>query len=606
MIKQYVILIKQIKTTIMEKTFRKFRVFMVIAVAMITMAGLTSCEEENNDVQKEETGNNIVDIASADADFSLLVDALQKADLASTLEGSGPFTVFAPTNEAFQNLLSELGVGSLDDLTADQLEPILLYHVVSGSVMSGDLSNGYVKSLSPGPGSTYADFLVNLDNGVTLNGSSSVVQADVEADNGIIHVVDEVLVPPTVVDIALNNPSFSSLVDAVLKAELAETLSGDGPFTVFAPSDEAFNELFTALEIAGVEDLTKEDLAPILQYHVVSGNVLSSDLASENVTTIGGQDIAVEVGSSVTINGDANVVATDVQGNNGVVHVIDKVLLPENAPKNIVETAMSDEQFSTLVDALSKADLVSTLEGDGPFTVFAPTNAAFQDLLNELGASSLDDVSVDELTSILLYHVKDASVMSGDLSNGYTTMLSTGVDPYNTTLMVNTDDGVTLNGSTNVTSADIEATNGVIHVIDKVLLPPNVVDVAINNSNFSILVDAVVKAELASTLSGDGPFTVFAPTNDAFEALFTELGVSGIEDLTKEDLTPILQYHVVNGNVRSDDLSSGAVTTLNGDINVDVGEENVTINTDATVTAVDIQGTNGVVHVIDKVLVPSE
>ena len=589
----------------MEKAFNKFKVFMVIAVAMITMVGLTSCEEDDNDVQKEEeVTNNIVDIASSDEDFTLLVEALQKAGLASTLEGSGPFTVFAPTNEAFQNLLSELGVSSLDDLTGDQLEPILLYHVVSGSVMSGDLSNSYVKTLSPGPGETSADFLVNIDNGVTMNGSSSVLQADVQADNGVIHVIDEVLVPPTVVDIAIDNPGFSSLVDAVLKAELAETLSGDGPFTVFAPSDEAFEDLFSALQVAGIEDLTKEDLTPILQYHVVSGNVLSSDLSSGNVTTIGGKDIAVEVGSSVTINGNANVVATDVQGTNGVVHVIDKVLLPENAPKNIVETAMSDEQFSILVDALSKADLVSTLEGDGPFTVFAPTNTAFENLLNELGAGSLDDISVDELTSILLYHVKDAQVMSGDLSNGYTTMLSTGPDSYNNTLLVNTDEGVTLNGSSTVTSADIEATNGVVHVIDEVLLPPNVVDIAINNSNFSILVDAVVKAELASTLSGDGPFTIFAPTNDAFEALFTDLGVSGIEDLTKEDLTPILQYHVVSGNVRSGDLSTGAVTTLNGDINVDVGEENVTINTDATVTAVDIQGTNGVVHVIDKVLVP--
>src|SRR6056297_2862557 len=387
-----------LKQTIMEKTFKKIRLFMVIALAMTTMVGLTSCEEDDNDVQKEEVSNTIVDIASSDADFTLLVEALQKADLASTLEGSGPFTVFAPTNEAFQDLLSELGVSSLDDLTGDQLEPILLYHVVSGSVMSGDLSNSYVKTLSPGPGETSADFLVNIDNGVTLNGSSSVLQADVQADNGVIHVIDEVLVPPTVVDIAIDNPGFSSLVDAVLKAELAETLSGDGPFTVFAPSDEAFEDLFSALQVAGIEDLTKEDLTPILQYHVVSGNVLSSDLSSGNVTTIGGKDIAVEVGSSVTINGNANVVATDVQGTNGVVHVIDKVLLPENAPKNIVETAMADERFSILVDALSKADLVSTLEGDGPFTVFAPTNDAFEALLNELGAGSLDDISVDELT----------------------------------------------------------------------------------------------------------------------------------------------------------------------------------------------------------------
>ncbi len=593
----------------MEKVFDKFKLIMVIA--LIAMVGFTSCEDDDDDVKKEEeeqeeTTNNIVDVASSDDNFSTLVAALQKADLVSTLEGSGPFTVFAPTNAAFNDLLSELGASSLDDLTADQLEPILLYHVLSGNVMSGDLSNGYVKTLSPGVGDNQADLLVNTDDGVTLNGSSSVTQADLEADNGVVHVIDEVLVPPTVVDMAINNPNFGSLVDAVLKAELADTLSsGDSEFTVFAPTDQAFEDLFTALEIAGVEDLNKEDLLPILTYHVVSGNVLSSDLSSGNVTTLNGKDIAVEVGSSVTINGNANVVSTDIQGTNGVVHVIDKVLLPENAPKNIVETAMSDEQFSILVDALSKAGLVSTLEGEGPFTVFAPTNTAFGNLLSDLEASSLDDIPVDQLTSILLYHVKDAMVMSGDLSNGYVTMLSEGAGSYSNTLLVNTDDGVTLNGSSSVTAADLEATNGVIHVIDEVLLPPDVVDIAINNSNFSTLVDAVTKAELVTTLKGDGPFTIFAPTNAAFDELFNDLEVSGLDDLTKNDLVPILQYHVVSGNVRSGDLSTGAVTTLNGDINVDVGDD-VTINSNATVTAVDIQGTNGVVHVIDKVLVPSE
>jgi transforming growth factor-beta-induced protein len=183
--------------------------------------------------------------------------------------------------------------------------------------------------------------------------------------------------------------------------------------------------------------------------------------------------------------------------------------------------------------------------------------------------------------------------------------LSPGAADTKASLLINTDNGVLLNGSSTVTTADIEADNGVIHEIDKVLIPSKVVDIAINNENFSTLVDAVVKAELTETLNGDGPFTIFAPTNEAFNALFNDLGITGISDLTKEELVPILQYHVVSGNVRSGDLSTGSVTTLNGDIQVAVGD-NVTINTDANVTSVDIQGTNGVVHVIDKVLLPSE
>lgn len=136
------------------------------------------------------------------------------------------------------------------------------------------------------------------------------------------------------------------------------------------------------------------------------------------------------------------------------------------------------------------------------------------------------------------------------------------------------------------------------------LLPPTVVDIALANENFSILVSALIKAELVETLKGTGPFTVFAPTNEAFNALFAELGVTGIDQLSKETLTPILLYHVVSGNVRSNQLSTGNVATLNGSsISVNVGTS-VTLNQNTTVVLADVQGTNGVVHVINKVLLP--
>ncbi|MEE4197383.1 MAG: fasciclin domain-containing protein [Bacteroidales bacterium] len=578
----------------------------IAAIALLAGLMFTSCDKDDdddviNDVIDDQL-ENIVEIAVADDNFSTLVAALSKADLVSTLEGNGPFTVFAPTNAAFNALLADLGVSSLDELTAEQLEPILLYHVVSGKVMSSALNNGYVSTLSPGADNTKASLLVNVNGGVSLNSTTNVTTADIEASNGVIHVVDEVLLPPTVVDIAVNNPDFSILVDAVVKAGLVETLNGNGPFTVFAPTNDAFEALFAELEITGIEDLTAEDLVPILQYHVVSGNVLSSDLSSGEVATLNGT-FSVDVGSSVTINGMSNVLLTDVQGTNGVVHVIDKVLLPEEEPQTIVDIASADDNFSSLVAALTKADLVSTLQGDGAFTVFAPTNDAFDALLSDLGVASLDDLTAEQLVPILLYHVVSGKVMSTDLTNGYVATLSSGPESTNVDLLVDLSDGVALNGNTNVTTANIDASNGVIHVIDKVLLPPTIVGIAINNPNFSILVEAVVKADLVETLSGDGPFTVFAPTNDAFEALFAELEITGIEDLTAEDLVPILQYHVVSGNVLSTDLSSGNVSTLNGDITINVGSS-VTINGDTNVILTDVQGSNGVVHVIDKVLLP--
>lgn len=270
-------------------------------------------------------------------------------------------------------------------------------------------------------------------------------------------------------------------------------------------------------------------------------------------------------------------------------------------PKNIVEVAVSNSDFSTLVAALQKAELVTALQADGPFTVFAPTNAAFNQLFSDLGVNGINDLTKEQLTPILLYHVVGAKVKSNDLTNGYVTTLSTGPGNKNVSLKVDATN-LELNGGVGITSADINATNGVIHVVDKVLLPPTVVDIALDNDNFSILVSALVKAELVETLKGDGPFTVFAPTNDAFNALFEALDVTGIADLSKEALTPILLDHVVSGNVRSTDLTTGSVNTLNNSISIDV-TSGVKINGNINVVLADVQGTNGVVHVIDKVIV---
>lgn len=297
----------------------------ILALSLIGLFTFSSCNLDVEDDHGPEM-QSIVEIASSNSSFSILVDALVKADLADALEGNGPFTVFAPTNDAFAALLEDLGVESLDDLSAETLKPILLYHVVSGIVLSSDLTDGYVATLSEGPEESSISLQVKTGE-VKLNSSSRVTAADVLARNGVIHVIDKVLLPPTVVDLAISNSEFSILVQAVVKAELVETLSGAGSFTVFAPTNAAFQKLFADLGVSGIADLTKEQLTPILLYHVVSGNVLSGELSTGNVSTLNG-DIAVNVGSTVTINGSSKVVLTDVQGSNGVVHVIDEVLLP--------------------------------------------------------------------------------------------------------------------------------------------------------------------------------------------------------------------------------------------------------------------------------------
>lgn len=543
---------------------KKFK-FLFLVTLLFSAVTLVACDDDDD---KMPTSSTIVDVAKSNADFSILVEALTITGLDQTLDNdAASFTVFAPTNQAFSALLAELGVSSLNDVPKATLSNILLYHVLDGTNKAASINTGYYATLASGPSDgSKLSFYVDMST-TMINSRAKITATDIAADNGVIHVIDKVILPLSIVDIAVNNPTFSILVSALAKADLVETLKGAGPFTVFAPTDAAFTALFSELGVSGIADLSAETLIPILLSHVVSANITSGQLKNGEVETLNDdKKIVVNTSNGVTIDGDINVVLADVQGSNGVVHVIDKVIMPEAAAttNTIVDVAVGNEDFSILVAALQKANLVDALaDEDAMLTVFAPTNQAFSDLLTELGASSLDDIEVATLTNILLYHVIDGKNNAADISTGYFSTLASGPsDGSNLSFYV--DMGTTIiNNRANITGTDIAADNGVIHVIDKVILPLSIVDIAVNNPTFSILVAALTKADLVGTLSGTGPFTVFAPTNDAFTALFTELGVSGIEDLTVEALTPILLSHVVNGNVTSGDLTNGEVQTLN-------------------------------------------
>lgn len=279
---------------------------------------------------------DIVDIAVGNDDFSILVAALQEADLVSALQGEGPFTVFAPTNDAFAALLGQLEISAADLLNHPQLADVLLYHVVAGKVMSTDLSNGMMAPTLNGE-----SIQVDLTSGVKIN-SSNVILADLEASNGVIHVIDAVLVPEsfvlstapelpeTVVDIALSSPDFSMLVSLLQKADLVGALQGEGPFTVFAPTNDAFKALVNALGITESQLMNQPDLAKVLLYHVVPGMVLSTDLSDGlEAATLNEELVKFDLGDGVAVN-SSNVIAADLQALNGVVHVVDAVLVPSN------------------------------------------------------------------------------------------------------------------------------------------------------------------------------------------------------------------------------------------------------------------------------------
>ena len=288
-----------------------------------------------------------------------------------------------------------------------------------------------------------------------------------------------------------------------------------------------------------------------------------------------------------------------------------------DGPFNIAETLRADANFSSLVAALEKANLISTFEGAGSFTLFAPTNAAFSTFLSDNGFAQLDDVPTDVLSQVLLNHVVGAKALSSDLATGYlNTLAKEASTSSDLSLYVDLTSGVKLNGDVAVTSADDEATNGVIHTVDKVIGLPTVVTHALSNPNFSILVAALTRSDLTtdyvSVLSGAGPFTVFAPANSAFEALLaSNPDWNALDDIPVATLEAVLNYHVVAGaNVRSTDLSNGQTVTAlsDGTFEVNIDGANVSL-TDANarsinVIAVDVQGSNGVVHAIDGVLLP--
>jgi transforming growth factor-beta-induced protein len=267
----------------------------------------------SSDASSTPAQTTIVDIAAGDGRFTSLVAAVTKAGLVDALSGAGPLTVFAPTDQAFSAALMRLGK-TLDELSAEELEPILTYHVLSGAVKSSDLRAGPVKTLS---GITA---FVSTEDGAKINGAN-VVSADLLAGNGVIHVIDAVILPPNLAEAATLAGGFDSLLGAVTSAGLAETLAMPGAnLTVFAPNDAAFAKLSA---VPGGDALKN-----VLLYHVVAGEVLSTDLKAGSVASLlTGKSITVDLASGVRVN-DAQVIAADVVTTNGVIHVIDTVLIP--------------------------------------------------------------------------------------------------------------------------------------------------------------------------------------------------------------------------------------------------------------------------------------
>ena len=387
--------------------------------------------------------------------------------------------------------------------------------------------------------------------------------------------------------------AFTRLAGLAVDAGLVEALRG-GPFTVFAPTDAAFAKVPNDIvhKIQSDNDL----LTRVVTYHVIEGSYTAADLPDGEITTLSGDTILVEHMGDVTyINGNAITLA-DVAASNGTIHVMSDVLVP-SCCGDIIETATALPGFGTLATLVTEAGLVDTLKGDGPFTVFAPTD----DALAKLPADIVDALlaNPDLLTTVLTYHVLPGKVNLADLPEGD---VDTVAGPP---IHVTKVDGVTYINGNPVLVGNVNATNGIIHVLGDALVPPigDIIDVATTLPGFTTLATLVTQAELIDTLKGDGPFTVFAPVDAAFEALpaATVNAVTSDNDL----LTAVLTYHVVAGKLTTADLVDGKLETVSGvELTISHDEDGTLLIDGHPIAVQNVEATNGIIQVMGDVLVP--
>jgi uncharacterized surface protein with fasciclin (FAS1) repeats len=600
----------------------------MLSVTIISMVFLQACNDDDDKSKIEilEPKITIVDVAVSNGNFTTLVAALQATGLDATLSDStASYTVFAPTDAAF----ALLGDDAINALLADTdtLSDILTYHVITGEVDAATAIS-LVGTTVP---------MVNGDSvGLSLSGESllvntaTVITADIQTDNGIIHVIDAVLLPPAdmveptmnIVETAVANGSFTTLVAALQATNLDSVLADESAtFTVFAPTDAAF-ALIGEETINTLLDNT-DVLSSILLQHVIPAMAVDSvtaySLNGAMVETASTAEIALTINttSDMLTFGGANIIIKDIYTTNGIIHVIDAVIVGDvevPAPAmSLVDVASANGNFTTLVGALQATGLDTVLANvDNDYTVFAPTDAAFA----KLTAGTVESLTTEQLTNILMYHVLPGKVLAdgaitlaqsstntAETANGDNVALSFS----NSTLFVN---------GAKVSTADVMADNGVIHVIDNVIMPPtemgtptsSIVEVALADpDNFSTLVTALTAANLVDTLADETKkFTVFAPTNAAFAKIDSTALNALLADTAA--LTSVLLTHVV-GDVTITSLDAYAangknLTTLSTDtISVSIDENTgMLVIGGANVVISDIYTTNGVIHVIDTVI----
>jgi transforming growth factor-beta-induced protein len=390
---------------------KKITAIIVVVVAAVLLAAVALSGFNLNLSSQATSGKSVVQTAQDDGNFTKFIGALNTTGLTETLNGSGPYTVFAPTDTAF----AAMNQTALNNLTKDNasLAKVLRYHVVPGKITASQLTNNLTLKTLEGQ-----DLVIIENQTGTYVNNAKIAANGTEVSNGMLYAIDKVLVPQTIVETLNNTSSLSKFTTAVMKANLTDSLNGTGPFTVFAPSDSAFakadqTELNRLMSSNDTTNLTKMLTYHVVPYNVVIGNGTNSSL----LKTVEGSFLVMTVHASGVFINDAKVLTADIVCSNGVVHIIDKVL---TTPKTILQTAAANGTLTKLAAAITAANLTTTLNGTGPFTVFAPTDAAFnaldQTVLNKLLTSDKAN-----LTKLLTYHMVPGMIMSFQMKNGTVT-----------------------------------------------------------------------------------------------------------------------------------------------------------------------------------------
>uniref|UniRef100_A0A4W2BN43 Periostin n=2 Tax=Bos TaxID=9903 RepID=A0A4W2BN43_BOBOX len=511
--------------------------------------------------------------------------------LREEIEGKGSFTYFAPSNEAWDNLDSDIRRGLESNVNVELLNA-LHSHMVNKRMLTKDLKNGMI---IPSMYNNLGLFINHYPNGVVTVNCARIIHGNQIATNGVVHVIDRVLtqIGTSIQDFIEAEDELSSFRAAAITSDILETLGRDGHFTLFAPTNEAFEKLPRGV----LERIMGDKVASeaLMKYHILNTLQCSEAIMGGAVfETLEGNTIEIGCdGDSITVNGIKMVNKKDIVTNNGVIHLIDQVLVPDSA-KQVIELA--GNQQTTFTDLVAQLGLASALRPDGEYTLLAPVNNAFSD----------DTLSMDQrlLKLILQNHILKVKIGLNELYNGQKLETIGGkqlrVFVYRTAVCI--ENSCMVRGSK-------QGRNGAIHIFQEIIKPAekSLHEKLKQDKRFSIFLSLLEAADLKELLTQPGDWTLFVPTNDAFKGMTNEEKEILIRD--KNALQNIILYHLTPGVFIGKGFEPGVTnilkTTQGSKIYLKGVNDTLLVN-ELKSKESDIMTTNGVIHVVDKLLYPAD